>query len=943
MNKRGNMKILSFILVVVLLGLTTTIPAAAANDVRDGVLLARPQMQTPAPSGRIVVKLDPVAGLTMDDAGLAGRAEAAGRLRRLVADLAPGARLERRVGLTAAATAALGDRAAQRSGRPAPDLNLWAHFDAGTRDPGRLAAMVARLAADPAVVTAFAEPVAVPAALGFDAFTGATPAPPTQRPADGVTLPTPSYVSMQGYLDAAPTGIGALVVAANPGARGAAMRVVDIEGAWLWTHEDLPSPFFTAGSPLADLSWRNHGTAVLGEIRGIDNAYGVRGIVPDCAVGGSSIGDQSVPGAIASAAAALAAGDLILIELHAPGPNANGSGQYGYVAMEYWQDNFEAIALATAAGVIVCEAAGNGEQNLDDPVYQGLFDRTVRDSGAIVIGATDGSALYPAWFTNHGTRVDCNGWGFNVVTCAYGDLQGGDETQWYTAGFSGTSSASPIVTGAAAALQGMIDAWYGYRVDARLARHVLNVTGTPVNGPQLIGTRPNLAAAWALAAQGIGLVSGTVTEQGSGAPLAGVLVSAEPTGASAVTDAAGHYEVVLLAGSYTLTFREDIHETVTADVVVGSQPVVRDVSLPLLPLVTVNGIVTDEDHAPLGGVVIRTEGSAVADAVSAPDGSFTLGGIPVGRSLTLVAGRKPGYGGAARALTLPATPITIHVPFVLSPADYTFEAGAQGFTATGLWQRGNPAQTGAGPQAAFDGSFCWGVGMDGNGYADLVSGELRSPAFTATQFVLFENLYLSFHYWLATEAGFDGVQVEVVGGSVLEPVDDYTDAALSGLDYEPGWSGETGGWRTAVFDLSSLIGQAFQFQLVFGSDQSVTGQGAFVDGFTLAEQPQVATPVADPPLPAAAVATLSAHPNPFNPQTTIAWALPGASRIDLRIYDPRGRLVADLLHAAPVPAAGQVTWNGESLDGTPAASGVYLVRLQTDDGATATRRVVLAK
>ena len=83
----------------------------------------------------------------------------------------------------------------------------------------------------------------------------------------------------------------------------------------------------------------------------------------------------------------------------------------------------------------------------------------------------------------------------------------------------------------------MIDAWYGYRVDARLARYILNATGTPVNGPQLIGTRPNLVAAWALAAQGIGLVSGTVTEQGSGAPLAGVEVSADPTGAGAVTDA----------------------------------------------------------------------------------------------------------------------------------------------------------------------------------------------------------------------------------------------------------------------------------------------------------------------------------------------------------------------------------------------------------------------
>jgi hypothetical protein len=925
---------------LLLLGLTVT-TVAAADPAGAARLLARPEMQTPAPSGRIVLKLDPAAGLTMADDGLAGRAEPASRLHRLLADLAPGARLERRIGLPAAATAALAERAASRGVGRVPDLNLWAHLDAGTRDRTRLAELVARLAADPAVVTAFAEPVAVPAALGFDAFTGATP--PVPAPLAAPALPTPSFVSLQGYLDPAPVGIGALSVAANPGARGAGLKVIDIEGGWLWTHEDLPAPFFTAGTQIPDLSWRNHGTAVLGEIRGVDNAYGVRGIVPDCAVGGSSIGDQSLPGAIAGAVAVLAAGDAILIELHAPGPNGNGEGQFGYVAMEYWQDNFEAIALATAAGIIVCEAAGNGQQNLDDPVYAGLFDRTLRDSGAIVIGATDGSSLTPAWFTNHGSRVDSNGWGFNVVTCAYGDLQGGDETEWYTASFSGTSSASPIVTGAAASLQGMIDAWYGYRIDGRLARHILNVTGTPVSGPQLIGTRPDLVAAWALAAQGIGVVSGTVTQAGSGAPLAGVHVTAEPTGAFAVTDSDGRYELVLLAGAYTLSFREDFHYPLTVDVVIGDDPVIRDVSLPLLPLVTVDGLVTAESGEPLAGVVIRTEGAPVVDVVSGPDGSFTLGSIPAGRDLTLIAGLKPGYGGAARAVTLPLAPVTVHVTLILSPADFSFESGPQGFTTSGLWQRGNPQQTGAGPQQAFDGSFCWGVGMDGQGYDDLTTGTLASPVFAATEFVLFENLYLSFHYWLSTESGFDGLQVETGDGTLLTPVEGYSDASLSGLDYEPGWSGESGGWRTAVFDVREFIGQAWQFRLVFGSDQSVTGDGVFVDGFTLAEHPEIATPVLDLPPPAATVATLSAHPNPFNPQTSIGWAMPRAGRVDLRIYDPRGRLVADLLQAAPVGATGQVTWTGEALDGSPAASGVYLIRLRTDDGLTATRRVVLAK
>ncbi len=77
--------------------------------------------------------------------------------------------------------------------------------------------------------------------------------------------------------------------------------------------------------------------------------------------------------------------------------------------MEFWQDNFDAIAAVTRQGIMVLEAAGNGQVDLDAPIYQGLFDPAVRHSGAIMIGATDGVTLNPAWFTNNGQRVDLNG------------------------------------------------------------------------------------------------------------------------------------------------------------------------------------------------------------------------------------------------------------------------------------------------------------------------------------------------------------------------------------------------------------------------------------------------------------------------------------------------------------------------------------------------------
>ena len=46
-----------------------------------------------------------------------------------------------------------------------------------------------------------------------------------------------------------------------------------------------------------------------------------------------------------------------------------GGGRRGrYVPVEHWDDNFDAIRAASARGVIVIEAAGNGGENIDHAV-----------------------------------------------------------------------------------------------------------------------------------------------------------------------------------------------------------------------------------------------------------------------------------------------------------------------------------------------------------------------------------------------------------------------------------------------------------------------------------------------------------------------------------------------------------------------------------------------
>jgi subtilisin family serine protease len=107
------------------------------------------------------------------------------------------------------------------------------------------------------------------------------------------------------------------------------------------------------------------------------------------------------------------------------------------------------------------------------------------------------------FFSNYGKIVNVQGWGWHVMSLGYGDAQGGGSTEngWYTLRFSGTSSASPIVTGAVACLQGRAKAKNGAPLSPAKVRDILVSTGTPQQaGPgvplsQHIGPLPNLREA----------------------------------------------------------------------------------------------------------------------------------------------------------------------------------------------------------------------------------------------------------------------------------------------------------------------------------------------------------------------------------------------------------------------------------------------------------------
>jgi hypothetical protein len=389
-------------------------------------------------------------------------------------------------------------RARERSrvDKPLPDLNLWVEMtlQSGTDAAAFLAEMkhVSNIE-----VAAFAP----------------LPQPPPWIP--------PDFTRKQGYLDPAPGGIAARFSWTIPGGNGQGVTIYDVEYNWLHTHDDLSTaggvtlllnpgdsnlpPGFEGCPAPCDRVNREHGTAVLGAMVADHDTRGVTGISWGAKVGLAPANTLNLgynpANAIILAVANGSAGDVILLEQQYP-----VCGLLNFGPIEVLPAVFDAIQTAVAQGFVVVEAAGNGGVNLDQVACSGVFDRTVQDSRAIIVGAgqppSSGADLQREGFSSFGSRIDLQGWGSGVVTTGYGDLymapdRPADPGLWYTGGFNGTSSAAAIVAGAAANLQGIALAQAGVPLSPLQTRTLLVQTGSPQLGniAEPIGPRPNLLKA----------------------------------------------------------------------------------------------------------------------------------------------------------------------------------------------------------------------------------------------------------------------------------------------------------------------------------------------------------------------------------------------------------------------------------------------------------------
>lgn len=283
---------------------------------------------------------------------------------------------------------------------------------------------------------------------------------------------------------------------------GQGIHVADIQYDWDLDHEDLAEKNIKSYYDNTDMGQQQHGTNAIGIIAADDNGFGMTGISHGCELSVWDIyeemtGQASWGRSIKAAADMLEEGDIIQLEV-----SLQTSQSSPPLPPEINPPIHDAIKYAVNKGIIVLQAAGNGNTNLNT-----TSQMPSDDNGSIMVGngsinqvriKTGMSAVNGS---NYGRRVNVQAWGDTVVATLgtwswsgvnpisgfHGETFGNSDHRAYCYQFSGTSSALPIVSGVCAVIQSFAKDSLGYTLTSQEMRDLLIKSGHPQDSSTVSG------------------------------------------------------------------------------------------------------------------------------------------------------------------------------------------------------------------------------------------------------------------------------------------------------------------------------------------------------------------------------------------------------------------------------------------------------------------------
>jgi len=263
-----------------------------------------------------------------------------------------------------------------------------------------------------------------------------------------------------------------------------------------------------------------------------------------------------------------------------------------------------------------------------------------------------------------------------------------------------------------------------------------------------------------------------------------------------------------------------------------------------------------------------------------------------------------------------------------------------GWTTQGLWAFGQPSGGGGqyggpDPTGGYTGSNVYGYNLSGDYENSLSERHLTTTAIDCSDL---SAVSLKFRRWLGVEQpAYDHAYVRVSNDgsaftTIWENTAEITDASWSLQEFD----------ISDIADHESTVYVRWTMGTTDGSWQYCGWNIDDVEIWGIEENP---TAVAEGrSFDRAALMTVV--PNPFNPTTEIAYALPAETKdaldVTLSIYNCRGQLIRTLVDASQPAGSYGATWDGTDESGRAVASGVYFAHLRWN-GKSETRRMVLLK
>ncbi len=492
----------------------------------------------------------------------------------------------------------------------------------------------------------------------------------------------------------------------------------------------------------------------------------------------------------------------------------------------FWQviDNVE------AAGSVVIFSAGNeGYNGLRSPP-----DRAETFYNVFSVGAVDGNdpnLPIASWSARGPTECARNELAIKPEVVAPGvgvrsSVPGGGYTT-----MSGTSMASPHVTGAVAVMRQA-----NPNLDVDTIKDILMSTAhdLPFDNPDGEDNDfghgvIDLYEACLLAQAGYGFIEGRVTDIydiGIGDALIRVIDSETSTN----TGEYGYYEIALLGDTtYTIeaSFFGYLSEQVEIDLAIEETLVVDFVLQEAIPGNLHGTVVSAEDASPIAGANIEVVDTPVEPTQSDDNGYYEFAALP-GDITYIIRVRASGFGMGENSILVPGGG-EAELNFALGSFE-SFENDDGNWVGEGVWEWGEPT---SGPGAAFDGFNVWATVLDGD-YVNNADDLLISNFVAVDD----DQAILRFYHWYDFEhdgtSARDGgnVSVRILGDNLWElitPAGGYPADQVRGLDNEPGYSGSSDDWIQAEFDLGDYEGSIIQLCFRMGANGSNTREGWYID------------------------------------------------------------------------------------------------------------------